>query len=279
MGSSDLAYYLYCLTPSSLYIQGSAVGTDGLHPISSCTCGAISAVYSEVELREFLGESAEAHVQDLAWLGPSVCRHEAVIERIMTRAPVLPARFATLFSSLDSLEQFLLEQQETITGFFRELGDQQEWAVKGLVDRTGALERLSYSAVEGLASSPGTRYFQEKRIKAQLEREFNQSLKVFCRRAAAALGKYSSGFRERKVLAPAAGGNDAEVVLNWAFLIPPLALNDFRTSLERFNDGQTIPGLMLTLTAHGRHIVLFRNSPVVQKREVPSVLHLPTRSA
>ena len=49
------------------------------------------------------------------------------------------------------------------------------------------------------------------------------------------------------MLTPVAEGTEAEVVLNWAFLIPPGAMEDFRASLERFNNGETFPGLMLTL--------------------------------
>jgi hypothetical protein len=204
-------------------------------------------------LGEFCGESAEARLQDLAWLGPRVFRHEAVIEEVMSQAPVLPARFATLFTSVDSLRQTVLEHHEAITGFFAQLGDKQEWAVKGLLNRADALRRLGCSAQpapqeRALATSPGSRYFQEKRIKVQLERDFNLRLKEFCCRAAAALGADADGFRERKVLAPDSAGTDAEVVLNWAFLLSPAALDDFRVRLDRFNGGEAFPGLMLALT-------------------------------
>ena len=171
----------------------------------------------------------------------------------MSQAPVLPARFATLFSTLDSLDQFILEHREGVAEFFTVLGDKQEWAVKGLLNRADALERLGSSgepAAEerALVTSPGARYFQEKRIKAQLERDFNLRLKEFCRRAAAALGAQAGGFRERKVLGSITAGTDAEVVLNWAFLLSPAALEDFRVRLDRFNVGEAFPGLMLALT-------------------------------
>lgn len=253
MSKSEIAYYLYCLTPSGCGAQVSATGVDGQRPVSVRACGEIGAVLGEVELEEFCGESAEARLQDLAWLGPRVCRHEAVVEEVMSRVPVLPARFATLFTSFDSLKQAVLGHREAITGFFAQLGDKQEWAVKGLLNRADALERLASSgqpAAEerALATSPGARYFQEKRIKAQLERDFNLRLKEFCRRAAAALGAHAGGFRERSVLVPATTGTDAEVILNWAFLLSPAALEDFRVRLERFNDDEAFPGLVLALT-------------------------------
>ena len=73
-------------------------------------------------------------------------------------------------------------------------------------------------------------------------------LKEFCRRAAAALAEHAGSFRERKVLAPVEAATDAEVVLNWAFLVPPPALDEFRGRLARLNEGEAFPGLRLTLT-------------------------------
>ena len=247
MRGADPAYYLYCLTSSGRDIQASATGVDGRHATQLRVYEESCAAYCEVDLDEFVGDRAEAQLQDLAWLGPRVCRHEVVIEQIMKQAPVLPARFATLFSSLDSLDQFVLEHREGIAGFFTELGSQQEWAVKGLLDRAGALERLSHPAEEEPAGSLGGRYLQERRIKAQAEREFNQRLRTFCQHVAAVLGAHAGGFRERKVVAPAAEGTTAEVVLNWAFLIPPEDLEDFRARLQRFNDDEAFPGLLLAL--------------------------------
>jgi len=233
-------------------------------------CGGIGVVFSPAELEEFCGESADAHLQDLAWLGPRVCRHEAVIEEVNHRVPVLPARFATLFNSLDSLQRFVLEHRDAVAKFFTRLADQREWAVKGLLDRPQALQHLTgvrascgagAFACQGpgspgrpaaderaSAASPGARYFEEKRIKAQWERDFNLRLKEFCRRAAAALAEHAGSFRERKVLAPVEAATDAEVVLNWAFLVPPPALDEFRGRLARLNEGEAFPGLRLTLT-------------------------------
>jgi hypothetical protein len=226
---------------------------DGQAGVAVLACGGIGAVFSQVELGEFCGESAEAHLQDLAWLGPRVCRHEAVIEESMRRVPVLPARFATLFTSLDSLRRFVVEHRDAVSKFFAELGDQREWAVKGSLDRGQALEGPGASGRPAAddrapAASPGARYFEEKRIKAKWERDFNLRLKEFCRRAAAALAGHAGTFRERKVLAPVEAGTDAEVVLNWAFLVSPAALEGFRGCLARFNAAEAFPGLTLTQT-------------------------------
>ena len=226
MNPGELACYLYCLTSGVGGEAAAASGVDERHPVLVLDCGGIGAIYSEVELDEFVGPAAEARLQDLTWLGPRVCRHEAVIEQAMSRAAVLPARFATLFTSLESLE----------------------WAVKGLLDRStaleGALRKLSQPAAEE-DRSPGARYFEQKRIKAQAEREFNQRLKEHCRQTASALSAAAGGFRERKAMPPEGG---AEAVLNWAFLLAPAEIAEFRAALERLQGDVVFPGLRLALT-------------------------------
>jgi hypothetical protein len=253
MSSGGTAYYLYCLTPGACAIPASAIGVNGKPGVMIHACGGMGAVFSQEELKEFCGPSADVHLQDLAWLGPRVCRHEAVIEEVNNRVPVLPARFATLFTSWDSFERFVLQHQDAITGFFGELGDQREWAVKGLLDRGQALAgpgAPSRPAADerAPAASPGARYFEEKRLQAQWERDLNLRLKEFCRRAAAALADHAGSFRERKVPAPVTAETGAEVVLNWAFLVSPPALDEFRGCLARLNAGEAFPGLVLTLT-------------------------------
>src|ERR1035437_73505 len=253
MSSSGTAYYLYCLTPGACGIPASAIGVDGKQGVMVRACRGIGMVFSPAELEEYCGELADAHLQDLAWLGPRVCRHEAVIEELSDRVPVLPARFATFFNSLDSLQRFVLERRDAVTGFFTRLGDQREWAVKGLLDRSQALQGPGSPGrpaadERARAASPGARYFEEKRIQAQWERDFNLRLREFCRRAAAALAEHAGSFRERKVLAPVGAETGAEVVLNWAFLVSPLALDEFRGCLARLNEGEAFPGLVLTVT-------------------------------
>ena len=102
MYNGELVYYLYCLTPCARDLKVSAIGADGRHLIFVRACGEIGAVLSEVERGEFCGDAAEARLEDLEWLGPRVCRHEAAIEEVMSQTPVLPARFATCSLPLTS---------------------------------------------------------------------------------------------------------------------------------------------------------------------------------
>ena len=59
-----------------------------------------------------------------------------------SRSPVLPARFGTIFASRDSLEQRLDEHRDAILAFLDRVTDQEEWAVKGYLDKARAAAAL-----------------------------------------------------------------------------------------------------------------------------------------
>jgi hypothetical protein len=204
MSGSHTAYYLYCLGPSERLLPITAAGVEEGSGVFLRSCGDIGAVLSEVSLKEFCGEAADARLQDLTWLGPRVCRHETVVEEVMRHSPVLPARFATLYTSVDSLKEFVLQHRTPIAEFFSEIGDRQEWAVKGLLLRAQAREALRsasrWAETAPPSASPGVRYFQEKRIETGLHKQLNLWLKEASERAAAELQALAGGFRERKVL-------------------------------------------------------------------------------
>lgn len=179
------------------------------------TGGGVAAIWSEVPREEFCGSQAEAHLQDLAWLAPRVWRHQAVVEQILRQGPVLPARFATLFVSLDSLQRFVCGHRAAIVEFLAELGDRREWAVKVFRDRTHLRRRVA-----GGKAPSGRRYLEARRVQAEAGKSGLRRLKAACQEAASQLQHNASAFRERQVWKSADPGEPGEMVLNWAFLVP-----------------------------------------------------------
>jgi hypothetical protein len=247
-----LACYLYCLAPSGAAIQCGAPGVDERYPVSVEQCGRACAVLSEVELSEYCGLDGERNLQDLAWIGPRALRHESVVEEAMRQAPVLPVRFGTLFTSRDSLRRTVLERDEETDEFLRQVGNRQEWAVKGQLDRAEALRSLRaarLSAAEGKTRevAPGRSYLLEKRMQSQADGDLSVRLNEFCRCAAAELRACCGAFRQRDLSLPTTD-RKTEVVLNWAFLLAPESVAMFRSSLEQINRNGALAGLELELT-------------------------------
>lgn len=230
------ALYLFCLAKGDLLSQISGTGLDGRTPLSLHRVEGLAAVCSPISLEGFCGPEAEANLQDPAWLGPRVCRHEEVVERVMSRSPVLPLPFGTIFSSLGALEARVRAHRGVLGAFLEKVAAQEEWAVKGFWDQAQAWRRLSVEKLQQEADrlaglSAGKRYFQQKKLEAAARAELRQWLQQTCQAVAEALGRYAVDHRRRKLRGQQATGGKREMVANWAFLVPRERVKDFQAQL------------------------------------------------
>lgn len=226
------AYVLYCLvsTASPLHLPDTK--------IQRCDAGGFGAILGETRVEEYCGPGVEARMQDLAWLGPRACRHEAVVAQMMEQTPVLPARFGALFTSRDSVRRFIDHHRAAIAAFFERLGNRREWAVKGQYDSS------SEPASAALPAS-GTEYLLAKRGEAEARQALGRRLREACREAAWELRQRASDFHERRVWNVQ---QDGSVVLNWAFLLGPDQEPQFREQLDDLNLRRRREGLVFLLS-------------------------------
>jgi hypothetical protein len=243
--------YLFCLARSVSVPAIVSEGLKGQTPLLFQGFRDIAAVFTLVPVDDFCGTEAESRMGDLSWIGPRACRHEEVVEAVMSLSPVLPVPFGSLFSSSASLDKWLGTHYGTITDFLNHMADKQEWAVKGFLDRARATDEfLSVhlkNESENLASlSPGMRYLQEQRIRSGVEKEVNGRLKELSEGIAGGLQKTASDFRGRQVLLNK-GSDGRGIIWNWAFLVPRAELAEFRLRIERANAEYVPAGLVLEL--------------------------------
>jgi hypothetical protein len=231
--------YLFCLARLSrlppLPLEGK--GLDGRSPLSVESFQDLAAVWSPVPLEDFCGPEAAERLRDLTWIGPRVIRHQEVVAGVMRHSPVLPARFGTIFSSSANLKKVLQVHHDTIAGCLERLRDQGEWAVKGMLDRAGAKDRLfSLKLAEEAdrlgALSPGTRYFQEQRLRAGSDQELKLWLQEVSRELWTGLRGYAAEVRERRLFSREVTGSRQDMILNWAFLVPEQAFAGFQARIR-----------------------------------------------
>jgi hypothetical protein len=211
------------------------------------------AVWSPVPLEDFCGPEAEKRLQDLTWIGPRVIRHQEVVAGVMRHSPVLPVRFGTIFASLANLQKVLQRHSGTIAEFLERLTDQEEWAVKGMLDRPGAKDKLvslklalEAENLEGL--SPGKRYFEEQRLRAAGDQELQRWLHKVCQEVWTNLQDCATQTQERRLLSRKTTGSDQDMVWNWALLIPRQAVGGFQALIQDVNAQYAHRGLRLEVT-------------------------------
>jgi hypothetical protein len=248
----DRALYLFCLARAGQLPELPLEGLSRGSAVCYQDFGTITAVFCEVPLDDFSGSSAESRLQDLAWIAPRATKHGEVIERVMEHSPVLPARFGTLFSSVQSLEQLLDGNIPEIDEYLESVAGQDEWAVKGLMSKAKLKERLGSTKIEqeqrSLASiPPGMRYFKERQLLAEVDKEIGAWIKEVCGRVATRLTEESSDWHRREILVKTQEDTGEEIFLNWAFLVARNRLEDFESRLLEIN---------LEFTPYGVHFEL-----------------------
>ena len=244
------AIYLFCISLTKELPEVQGVGFDDGSPLFALQYNSLTAIVSEVPLTDFIGAEAEELMKDLNWIAPRALQHEAVIEEQLRQAPVLPARFGTLFSTASGVTDFLQTQHGTIFEFLHHINNKQEFSVKGSINRVAARQRLLDQKLaeqdEQLgAISPGLRYFQEQKIKAAVEQELNQWIQEICVQIAQELSQSAVDFRARKVTN---SDDELEAILNWAFLIPQESREDFRLRVDSINSKYAEKGFVFTMS-------------------------------
>jgi hypothetical protein len=246
--------YLFCLARlNRLPPPLDGKGLDGKSPIQVVAFADLAAVCCSVPLKDFCGPEAEDRLQDLTWIGPRILRHQKVVAEVMGYSPVLPARFGTIFSSPVVLQEVLQRHHDIIAGFLGQVTNQAEWAVKGMLDRALAQEKLASrrlvkaaKQMEGL--SPGRRYFQEQRLRAGCAQDLQEWLQKIGRELWTELGGEAAAGRERRPLSREASGSDKDMVWNWAFLVADEAVAGFKARIQEANARYADRGLALEFT-------------------------------
>jgi hypothetical protein len=246
--------YLYCFARAGKVRDISAVGVDGRNGVIAKEAGGVAAVSSPVLLDDFCGESADANMKDPAWVIPRACRHEHVIEEVMSRSSVLPVRFGAVFSSSEALRQLLEQECEGICRFLDWVRDKEEWCLKGFVYADRAREWLMASDPAladqraQMPESPGARYFQQKRLLADARLQSREWAHAVAQQVEAELKELVLEFRPLRLQQRDLSGTDAEMVWNWALLLPRERVADLRRRAGEIGARYAEQGLTLDVS-------------------------------
>jgi len=191
-----------------------------MNRVDALSCGEFLCWVSAIDDSAFSGE-LEANMENLEWLALHGVRHQQVVGEIAESMTVVPARFATLFSSKAALKKDVEERAAALKKVFARIADADEWGVKVLVEEQPAI------AAGASRVSSGRDYLQQKaaRIKQRPERN-DAEVEEF----AAALEKVASGS------APSGKVSGAQPGLVWqaTFLVPRARSKRWEAVLQEF---------------------------------------------
>lgn len=114
--------YLYGISDK----ESNATRVEGVEAIK---CGGLVCWVSRVDAKEY-GEELQTRMENLDWLAGASVRHQRVVSAIHERITVLPARFATLFVSEESLSADVARRARQLHADLRRVAGADEYGVK-----------------------------------------------------------------------------------------------------------------------------------------------------
>lgn len=120
--------YLYAISREGSF-RIATPGVDGASAVTPLACSGLICWTSEVPRRDFADELDE-RMQNLDWIAAAGVRHQQVVAAIAAETDVLPARFATVFLSADSLQRHVRAQKPVLLAAFDRVAGCEEWGLK-----------------------------------------------------------------------------------------------------------------------------------------------------
>lgn len=120
--------YLYGISEAHAPVPA-VEGVDGTLAVEAIECGGVTCWVSRVDAREF-GEQLQARMENLDWLARASVRHQRVVGAIHEKTTILPARFATLFLSEETLAAHVKSGLRQIHADLRRVQGADEYGIK-----------------------------------------------------------------------------------------------------------------------------------------------------
>ena len=205
---SATALYLYCIAAGNGSHRISVAGVDGSAPVEAVRCGDFWCWVSRVSQREF-ADRLNDNMQNLDWLAAAGVRHQQVVAEIAAHADVLPARFATVFLSEDSLRKDVQRRRAELRQGLSRVRGADEWGVK--------IYALAQPAPEPIAGEQTGRSYLERKSKILAA---SMSRRAKPDPAIDGFAKELAAISKDAVTAAAVSGGQPGVVWQRSFLIP-----------------------------------------------------------
>jgi hypothetical protein len=248
------ALWTYCVLSADDPVPAGLRGVAS-NPVERIDAGDLAALVSRVPLSDFGEEPLRRNLNDLEWLERVARGHEAVLERTLDRATIVPLRLCTIFEDEDGVRRMMDEQRPTLMAALQVLHGHQEWGVKLLADREAleAAARSDSPETDALADELDTRsaggaYMLRRRLERQVREAADELAVGIADEVHARLQDWASD----AVLSPPQNrdlsGHEGEMLLNGAYLVETPKVGRLRELVDELHARHRRLGVRLELT-------------------------------
>jgi hypothetical protein len=127
--STGLGHYVYAVGDAAAFAGLPELTGIEDAPVTCAVVGRLCGLTSTVSVQAFRAAQQAAEVSETGWLAGAVRAHERVALHALERAPVLPMRFGTVYSSLDDVHAMLQRHQSSLLAELQRLAGGTEWCL------------------------------------------------------------------------------------------------------------------------------------------------------
>lgn len=239
---TDTAVYLYAVGDPSLTesAQHSVMtGVDGT-AVRTVVTGQLAAVVSSVDRERFSEESLRRALEDLHWLEDVARAHHRIVDGLARAQPLAPVRLATIYLDDDNVRALLTEKAAKFAEVLSRIRGRTEWGVKAFAVQPAQATEPTVASGAG----PGTEYLMRRRAERDRAALGHQQAMDAAEEVHREISRLSVASRRYPPQDPQLSGQQDEMVLNAAYLMPGPAAAALRQLVEEWN----APSLRLELT-------------------------------
>jgi hypothetical protein len=242
--------YLYCLVragrkPALRLVRD---GLPGAGPVRALDAGGgLWLVVADVDEREY-GEAAIARgLGDLDWVSRRAVGHEAVVERFLSAAAVLPMQLFTIFKTDERALEHVRADRGRIERILERTAGHVEWGLRLTWDEQAARAAVERAhEARSAHESGGVAYLARKRDMLDVSRTKLASARAEATRAFTDLSRRARDAVRRTSTEQAAPGS--RLLLDAAFLVPAKHVTAFKSAVRQAEKRLRPEGISALLT-------------------------------
>jgi hypothetical protein len=240
------ATYLYCAVQSARDpVRGAKTrpprGVPGAGPVRALRAGGgVWLVAASAPLDRYAADVIDAHLADLDWVSRCAVAHDAVVEHFARRAPVIPMKLFTLFTTEARALAHVGRRRRKLDRLFARVADRDEWGVRLLLD-----ERRALASNGPLTAASGTEFLAKKKAARDARQRVVGTALDEADRLFEALTRVADDSRRRT---PPVEGPASRMVLDAAFLVARGEARRFRAAATAASRALRPRGLEMSLT-------------------------------
>lgn len=237
-------WYVYGIVndPGSEVLDTGISGADAPQLIRQ---GDLAAIAAPVPLAEYEAEALRPRLRDPVWLEAAVRRHHDVVSRIHSAHIILPAKFGSVYTSVDDVRHALERGHAELHERLAALTDCDEWGVRLYATSHQALDRMAARdepldrlEQDMATASPGRAYFLRRKLHEARAQATERGLTELTRAAHERLAAHAVASELTASERPNASAADEEIeILHAAYLVPRSRLSAFVAELEDLASG------------------------------------------